>query len=232
MRVAGMADIHGKLSHQCPEVDVLCITGDFVPLISTAEKWMSHLEQEWLERKGMRWLSRQKARRIYVSPGNHDLCMRDPATREDVRKFLESDRRIKVLDERCPSDVFEGATFAGFPWTPTIQNRDWAFSLQRSSPNWEHALDLLPTDTDVLIAHGPPLGLLDSVGSRREGSSHLMRWMLTHGPRLTLCGHIHEQRGKRLRYFDVAGNQRKIVNVSICDENYREAGAKVQVVDL
>jgi len=54
---------------------------------------------------------------------------------------------------------------------------------------------MLKKDT-VLVAHPPPWGLLDEVlGRFHAGSRGLKKIILSHQPRLVICGHIHERPG-------------------------------------
>jgi Icc-related predicted phosphoesterase len=233
MRIAGMADQHGALSSNAPECDVLAIVGDFMPLLSTAENWKQWQEYDWAKTKYVRWLRRQPARRILIVYGNHDIAGCAPDTRAKLREKLEADGRVTVLDDRCPSVEFEGARFTGHSYTPTIQQRSWAFSQARSSHAVKLATDAIHPDTDILLTHGPPQGLLDTCSNGdRAGCAALMHRMLEIGPVLTLCGHIHEERGKRLRYYDLRGRERRIGNVSIMDREYSAKGGRAQVFDI
>ena len=79
------------------------------------------------------------------------------------------------------------------------------------------------------------MGMLDETDNRarpHQGSAQLMHRLLEVSPSLTVCGHIHEQRGKRFKYFDLMGRERRIANVSMCDRNYTIRGARVQTFDL
>lgn len=243
MIIAGVSDLHGKLTHSIPECDVLAIVGDITPLWSSAEQWQSQRELDWAKTKFIRWVKRQPAKHVIIVPGNHDLLFWDPMTRDEAAEFFH-DQGIHVLGmQRGPLAVeVEHILFAGNPWTPTIQNRTWAFSASRRSATQGLYLDELDREVmelnngpiDVLLSHGPPQGLLDFGNDihERYGCAQLMYWMLSAGPRITLTGHIHEQRGNRMRWFDNYGIQNKIINVSICDENYTEQGAKVQTVEV
>lgn len=238
MKIAAISDLHGHLSHSIPECDVLVIAGDIVPLLSTAENWKQAQELHWWETKFVRWLRRNirdsRARATFVVAGNHDILLNSHETREEARAVVEALPGVRVLGGQwCAVHAdFEGVRFAGYPYTPTIQQRTWAFSQARTSPAVPLALGQLPTNTDVLISHGPPQGILDTVDRGHVGCANLMKWMIDHGPALTICGHVHERRGKRARYFDGRGVIRRIGNVSICDENYSPKGAKVQVFEL
>lgn len=51
-------------------------------------------------------------------------------------------------------------------------------------------------DTDVLITHGPPYGILDlNFEDLKVGCEELMRAVIRVQPRLHIFGHIHEAYG-------------------------------------
>lgn len=232
LTIAGMADLHGHLSHSCPVVDVLAIVGDFVPLYSSAENWKEFQELEWVKRKFIKWLGRQTATHKIVSFGNHDIVACSPATRSELNQILEEAGFI-VLTPESPHCIIEGVKFSAYPYTPTIQSRNWAFSQQRTSPAVELGINhCIDHDTDVLLTHGPPLGFLDQVGSRHTGCAQLTASIINNGPSYVLCGHIHEQRGNRISIYNSYGWKTKLVNVSMCDRNYSVKGAKVQTIEI
>lgn len=234
MLIAAGADFHGNIGFEYPECDVAAIVGDLMPLYSSAENWQQHRELHWLETKGMRWLRRMRKRcgRMLVCPGNHDLVFAAPDTREVAREILAFEG-IVLIDDPSIQEVIDGVVFTGYPYTPTIQDRNWAFSQRRTSQAVKICADLIPLDTDVLLTHGPPQGLLDrSRDSDRTGCAALMHRMLEVGPAVTFTGHIHEQRGRRAWYYDLSGRARRIVNCSIVDENYVPRGGKVQTYEL
>lgn len=57
----------------------------------------------------------------------------------------------------------------------------------------------IPESTDILLTHGPPLGMLDRIkhGNRNVGCDALLSRLQTGLPnlRLHIWGHIHEDRG-------------------------------------
>lgn len=233
MIIAGVSDLHGHLSHSIPECDVLCIAGDIPPLLSTAEDWKSAQELYWIQTKFLRWLKRQPFEHCLVSWGNHDIFAMDPMTRRDAIDMLQSISGVTVLDVDCPSTVIDGVRFSSYPYTPTIQQRNWAFSLPRGDRRVEMTLEhCVHPETDVLISHGPPLGFLDKVDSDHAGCAMLAKKIIEVAPPLVLCGHIHEVRGQRQSMWNSQGRQTRLINVSICDRNYSPRGAKVQTFDL
>ena len=57
-------------------------------------------------------------------------------------------------------------------------------------------LEPLIHDRTVLVAHPPPWGVLDEAFERRHaGCRRLKRLVLSRGPRVLICGHIHERAG-------------------------------------
>lgn len=53
----------------------------------------------------------------------------------------------------------------------------------------------IPDDTDILITHTPPFGILDSDDNIHYGSEELLARITAVQPRLHLFGHIHSQHG-------------------------------------
>ena len=83
---------------------------------------------------------------------------------------------------------------------------------------------MIPDDTDILITHGPPYGILDRTSFYHEGEDpHVGCKELLDAVteklklRLHLFGHVHPGHG-------VYSNNiwpTKFVNAAICDEKYR-----------
>ncbi len=233
MKIAAVSDIHGFLSHMIPECNVLCIAGDIVPLLSSAENWKQWQELDWIERKFLRWLKRQPFERCLISWGNHDIVACAPDTRQLVTEMLNNVEGVTVLDADAPSVLIDGVRFSGYPYTPTIQQRNWAFSLPRGDVRNRMALDLhVHPETDVLISHGPPMGFLDDCPNGRVGCAELAKKIIEVCPKLVLCGHVHEARGQRAWMWNERGEQTRLINVSLCDADYSVKGAKVQTYDL
>jgi Icc-related predicted phosphoesterase len=90
----------------------------------------------------------------------------------------------------------EGLNIYGSPWQPTFF--DWAFNLDRGAPLKEK-WDLIPsTGVDILVTHGPPMGILDKVyDGERVGCEELAKAVKERiKPRLHVFGHIHEEAGR------------------------------------
>jgi len=120
-----------------------------------------------------------------VIAGNHDFGLeQSPALGAELfgAAYLSDSGR-----------TIEGVRVWGSPWQPWFF--DWAFNLPRGEPlaaKWA----LIPDDTDVLVTHGPPMGVLDKT-SRGEpvGCEALRDRIAQVRPRLHVFGHIHEAYG-------------------------------------
>ena len=92
--------------------------------------------------------------------------------------------------------------------------------------------DLIPEDTDVLITHGPPHGILDLVPSDMSGNyehagcEELLLAVKRVKPKLHVFGHIHEGYGVARRA------RTTFVNACICDAAYRPINEPVIISDV
>jgi Icc-related predicted phosphoesterase len=109
--------------------------------------------------------------------------------------------------------MIDGLKVYGSPITPTYH--DWAFNVLPGSPIAE-AWEKIPLDTDVLITHGPPKGILDK-NSRDEllGCPELLRKVKEIKPKLHTFGHVHEGYG----FVDIDGI--RYVNAAIGEQGLK-----------
>lgn len=202
-----VSDLHGTY----PETeggDVLIVAGD-----CTA----SNKSFQWAE--FYTWFKAQKYRKKILVAGNHDGFLNEFRPSED-----EEGRLVYLCDSGCE---FEGVKFWGSPWTPKFGR--WHF--MRDRKGLDEAWNLVPQDTNVLITHGPPYGILDKVIDREEhvGDIGLRNMILNRDwlPELKLhvFGHIHEQGGK-----EYETNFVKFVNCSLMDERYEPVNKVMRVI--
>lgn len=157
--------------------------------------------------------------KIFVA-GNHDWLF------ETSNRFAGSllDASIHYLQDSAVE--IENLKIYGSPWQPRFF--DWAFNLNRGAElreKWK----LISADTDVLITHGPPHGILDEVPRQyfveNTGCEELRKRVKIVRPKLHVFGHIHCGYGQDEK-FGV-----KFVNASNCDEEYNPTNQPI-VVDL
>ena len=102
----------------------------------------------------------------------------------------------------------------GSPWQPEFYN--WAFNLPRNGESLKAKWDLIPTDTDILITHGPAWGYVDKIiGTQIPlGCELLVNKIKEIKPKIHVCGHIHSAYGY---YFD---GDTHFINAAVLGENY------------
>jgi len=194
-----------------PKGDVLIHCGDFTVTGTVSE--ITQFNRELLRQAN-------KFNHIIIIAGNHDLLFeRQPQL---ARSLLDS--RVNYLqDSFC---VIDGIKFYGSPYQPRFF--DWAFNLMRGAELAEK-WNLIPDETDVLITHGPPFGILDEVPRQyfieNTGCEELRKRVETIKPKLHIFGHIHCGYGTTEK-FGV-----KFANASNCDESYEPTNAPL-VIDL
>ena len=138
-------------------------------------------------RKFITWFSRLPIPyKIFVA-GNHDTSIEKGLVDRDHFK----DNGIIYLENE--GIEIKGIKIWGSPCTPTFGF--WSFMKAREKIDrlWQH----IPDDTDILIVHGPPKGILDQSYSRdgvfeRCGCNALKKHVLYRvKPKLMCFGHIH-----------------------------------------
>jgi Icc-related predicted phosphoesterase len=176
VRIVAVADTH--LFHEelaVPGGDVFVHAGDLCQRGDLDEL-----------RRALDWIrALPHATKVLVA-GNHDFAF---VERPDEARALVSDM-IYLQDTGATTCGF---SFWGSPWQP--EYNDWAFNLPRG-----HALAekwaLVPDGVDVLITHGPPLGIGDrGPVPGRLGCEDLLERVRRAAPRLHLFGHIHQDGG-------------------------------------
>lgn len=211
IKLACISDTHNQHnSIEIPECDILLHAGDF----SYMGKAIDIIELD-------RWFGQLKAsgnvKEIVAIAGNHDwLCETDPSYAASL--FTN----CIYLNEQ-PAEVM-GLKIFGSPIQPEFCN--WAFNRRRGDEiarNWAK----IPDDTQILITHGPPAGILDKVwcrpynkltGPENLGCKDLLK-RVTELKQLKLhtFGHIHDSNGIYTDYT----NDVKFVNAAICNEEYK-----------
>ncbi len=138
------------------------------------------------------WLAAQPHPHKILIAGNHDwLFQRDP---DLARLLLEKHqgRGIHYLEDSGME--IEDVRFWGSPWQPWFL--DWAFNLPRRGDRLREVWNRIPLDTDVLITHGPPFGILDQVhGGEHLGCEEMKIRLRAVKPRVHIFGHIHDGYG-------------------------------------
>lgn len=206
MRIVCISDTHNKLNKiKIPDGDVLIHAGD------ATSRGYTHELEDFNKKMGRL----PHTTKIFI-PGNHDLLCEEPETAEiftDITHYL--------VDEAV---VIDSIKFYGSPWQPRFGT--WAFNLFRGiqlRQKWAE----IPDDTNVLITHGPPYGILDETQwNGPQGCEELIsRISQLEHLRLHVFGHIHEAYGQKTI------NGVTYCNVSSCTLQYEPVN-KPMVFDL
>lgn len=212
MRIVAISDTHGH--HKVlgvPPCDVLVHAGDYSGRGIQDELHMFLL---WMQ-------AQEQAVHKVMVPGNHDIFCEEFTA---VARNMATARGVHFLiDEPLELD---GMKFWGSPYTPEFYN--WAFMRPRGHRIRQH-WDAIPTDTDVLITHGPPHGLADSnIQGEHCGCMDLLERVMIVKPKVHIFGHIHESRGE----CKLPSMRTKFVNASsICHQHRRIMPPTVIEVD-
>jgi len=254
-RIACISDTHGKHRHvRVPRCDVLLHGGDFTrtgehSMVTDVDGYFDQL----LRRKEFHEvttpnpsplpslsLSSSSLSRnglvgeIICIAGNHDLTFHPETYANNWKTFHPIngpfDTQItRSLLTHCTylqdqSHVSNGVKYYGSPWSPEFGFR-WAFNQNRHQIHQKW--DIIPSDTDVLITHGPPIGRGDLCRTgNRAGCVNLLHQVQNRvQPRIHLFGHIHED------YGITTDGTTLFVNASSCTLNYTPDNPAI-VIDL
>lgn len=206
MRIVVISDTHNLHERvDIPAGDVLVHCGDC----------LGHGTLEELEALD-RFLGELPHRHKILIAGNHDWCFeREP---EAARRLVRN--AVYLEDEEVE---LERVKFYGSPWQPWFF--DWAFNLERGEP-LRNVWAKIPEDTDVLITHGPPYGVLDrTVHGEPVGCEALIERVRAVKPKVHLFGHIHEGYGHEKM------DETLFVNASTCNVRYEPVNAPFVLAD-
>jgi Icc-related predicted phosphoesterase len=167
------------------------------------------------------WFEKQNYDELIFIAGNHDRKFEnDP---HDVKALLENYPLVTYLEDDWVE--INGVKIYGSPWQPEFYN--WAFNLPRRGTELMSKWEAIPTDTDILITHGPPQGHLDISGPPyNEGDlgCELLRTKVDElKPKIHVFGHIHGSAGHK-KYSDT-----HFFNASILNEEYVQVNDGITV---
>jgi Icc-related predicted phosphoesterase len=179
------------------------------------------------------WFEVQPAKHLVLTMGNHEryFYKHYPQSLDWIpptRAHILIDKAVEI----------EGLKIYGSPWTPQF-GFDWAYNACRTYVEAAHYFkpflgDIwakIPEDTNILISHGPPMGILDEVmdmfGAGRMinvGCKSLMS-KVDSMPKLKAhaFGHIHEWGGRLFQRED----GKIFINSSVCNQQYQPVNKPV-----
>lgn len=217
MEITCISDLHGHLPVMYGG-DLLIVAGD-ITASNKVLQWMNFFD----------WLQDQCYEKKILIGGNHDGFLEECLNSNDAE--LMGIREDYDFDYLCDSGTtYQGLKIWGSPWTPAFC--DWHF-MKYTADELKQVWDKIPMDTDILVTHGPPYGVLDHVelSSRGDvfkhaGCHELLKAVDRVKPGLHCFGHIHENGGHNLLYKH-PGSNTLCVNASIMDRDYRPTNSPV-----
>lgn len=213
-KIVCVSDSHGRHKEiTLPNGDFLIHAGDFSRGKGSILETIDFLK--WLE-------SLPYKHRIAIA-GNHDAITED-----------SPDLFASLFKEHAPSCHYlcdsgielDGYKIWGSPVTPTFYN--WWWNRNRGPEIMRH-WQMIPEDTQILVTHGPPRGILDLVpDGSHQGCLDLKEVINKRLKNLKLhvFGHLHSDGNQQ-----VTQNNVTYVNAAVVGEDYRLRG-KIQVIEI
>jgi len=215
-RVVCLSDTHeATKTLVIPDGDILIHAGDFTQVgkeepVKAFTNWFTSFPHPY---------------KIIIA-GNHDLTFHHENFIKNGARFFPgasevNDIKVKEIiskNERCiyledSSVNINGINIYGSPWQPEIG--DWAFGLPHGKPLRE-VWKKIPKETDILITHGPPYGILDkNFTGQGCGCGELLAAVNIICPAVHIFGHIHEGYGVENQ------NGTTFINASNCNLKYK-----------
>jgi Icc-related predicted phosphoesterase len=221
LRILCFSDTHGmheRIKH-LPQADIIVHAGDFT---NVGEK------DQILSFVNFLTQTQPQAQKLFIA-GNHDMSLHtDYFTSYATKRYFNPIAEPKNYSLECRNIVYsahpsvrymedsavdmefgylnennEQATYKlksyGSPWQPKYA---MGFNLQRGEQLLEKWSNI-PLDTDILVTHGPPHGVLDkNFFYEHCGCEELTKVVKNFvKPRLHVFGHIHEDYGFFLFLF-------------------------------
>lgn len=135
------------------------------------------------------WFEVQPYKHKIFIAGNHDWFFESQSS-----EYIQSLIPNNVIYLNDSGVVIEDFKIWGSPVQPTFFN--WAFNRERGVAIDKH-WQLIPDNTNILITHGPPFGILDKTTRGEEvGCEMLLEKIDAIKPKIHVFGHIHEGYGQ------------------------------------
>ena len=205
MKIVALSDTHGKHRQiEIPDGDILIYAGDFEIRNNLDLFEMSE------------WLNELPHKRVVAIFGNHDFT-----EHSEIKYMKQMFERVNLLFNE--SIEIDGLKIWGSPYSPFFNNWAWMQPDNMLKEIW----DTIPLETEIIVTHTMPYGILDGVLPRMEsvGSLTLRDAIKRVHPYIQIGGHLHESFG---RYTD---GKTDYYNVSVLDEQYQVAN-HVTVIEV
>jgi Icc-related predicted phosphoesterase len=217
MRIVAISDTHEQEDNiTLPEGDMLVCAGDITKKGSLAALY-----------KFCAWMKAQDFKHKVMIYGNHEIGFSYGPKREEA---LATPKQFGITYLENSSVEIEGIKFYGSPVQPWFH--DWEWNVHRG-PDIARVWEAIPDDTQVLITHGPPFGILDSLleehpffPAEKLGCEDLLnRINQLSELKAHIFGHIHSGHG-----ILVGPKGVQFINAAICGDVYRHTAVNDPIV--
>lgn len=198
MKIIFISDTHGQHAKlNLASADMIIHCGDIssrgnITEVTDFLNWFSSLKYEY---------------KIFIA-GNHDFFFEKASTTE-----IETILPNNIIYLNDSGITVNGINIWGSPIQPWFY--DWAFNRKRGKQIQKH-WNLIPTNTDILITHGPPLNILDRTqDGTHVGCQNLLDKIQNINLRVHAFGHIHEAYGIHQK------SSTTFINASVLDLKYK-----------
>jgi len=158
------------------------------------------------------------------TPGNHTVAVDRGLVRPE--EYLKNTHYLNKTGV-----TIEGINIWGAPETPAF-GFGWAYNVGRDKIH--NVWDMIPDNTDILVTHGPPMGILDGainwnslyrfreenveMNAKLVGCADLYKAIVNRvKPKYNIFGHIHEFGGQTLKMVNC---ETTFINAAVVDEHY------------
>jgi len=210
MRITFISDTHTKHRNITPDLpggDLLIHAGDIMNSGYDENDIWEFLQ--WFESQN------QYKSQVFIA-GNHDRFFENKPS--ETKNILVEYPYVSYLQD-CPltyvnEEGTESCKIYGSPWQPEFYH--WAFNLPRNGEDLKEKWFWIPSDTDILVTHGPPWGHLDVTpyGNLNVGCEVLRERIDVIKPKIHVFGHIHSGYGYKFH------NGTHFFNASVLNERY------------
>lgn len=234
MIIDAISDLHGHYP-ELPGGDALLLGGDYTAT-NTIPEWSEFFD----------WLKKQDySHKVYIA-GNHDRFLEQCMSTTEVYKHFLSHQFITCFDqiEELKKEFLEfhiknsyyildemieieGIKIYGTPWTKTFEGINPKCKAFTVEEDWmlDEKFKSIPKNVDILVSHGPAMGILDTTKfNENVGSLFILHALENVSPKYFLCGHIHEQGGKNKKHNDTL-----CFNISHVNEMYEPVNKPLRI---
>lgn len=214
MKIAVLSDTHGNFPNEPllldQEIDLLLVVGDIAGGSHTTNAQYKSMA------KFIKWVKDINPKKCLITPGNHDYW-----DWKEIFKYRQNSGLISCLIDSYYD--YEGLIVYGTPWSLPFLNWNW----MKDEDRLEIYYDNIPTETDILMSHGPALGMCDmplqpvrgKYKFEHMGSMALLKALWEREIPRVFSGHIHSAIHQDVM---LAPNHNTICScVSILDEEYK-----------